>query len=186
MSSTCFSLAHNTTLITKNNLLMRLALFIALLNAALTPAAAQSLITFAGGSATGASGSFSWSVGEIVVSTAQTAAAATTQGFQQPPTAAAMVVDTVTENPVQVNAITPNGDDTNEFFLIKNAELMPNNRLVILNRWQEVIYQTEGYRNDWSGTAQNGIPLPTAAYYYIFWPNRNKKTAFRGTIHVLR
>lgn len=165
---------------------MRLALFLTLLSTASAPVSAQSLLTFAGGSATGTGGSFSWSVGEIVVSTAQTAASAATQGFQQPPTAATAVVDTLTENPVQVNAITPNGDDTNEFFLIKNAEGMPDNRLIILNRWQEVVYQTEGYRNDWSGTAQNGTPLPTAAYYYIFWPNRNKKTAFRGTIHVLR
>ncbi|GEM_PF-2482187 len=147
----------------------------------------QSLLTFAGGSANGSNGSFAWTAGEIIVSTAKTNKTVATQGFQQPTATEISVVDTLTENPVQVNAITPNGDATNEFFLIKNVHMMPDNRLIILNRWQEIVYKIDGYQNDWNGTTQDGSPLPMAAYYYIFFADLNrKKLVYKGTIHIIR
>ena len=53
--------------------------------------------------------------------------------------------------PVVPNVITVNGDLTNDLFHIKNLEQYPDSKLVILNRWGNVVYENPNYDNSWSG-----------------------------------
>lgn len=45
------------------------------------------------------------------------------------------------------NAISPNGDDKNEFLVIANIESYPDNRLTIFNRWGDKVFEITGYDN---------------------------------------
>lgn len=145
----------------------------------------QSLLTFAGGDVSGGGVNISWSAGELVIQTATDGTAAATQGYQQPVDTEDM--DTTVISNITVNVITPNNDGINDRFLIEGAENMPLNRLVIINRWREIVFEQDGYQNNWQGTTQSGLHLPQAAYYYFFYPDKNnKKDKQSGTIHILK
>ncbi|MCH2044511.1 MAG: gliding motility-associated C-terminal domain-containing protein [Saprospiraceae bacterium] len=64
------------------------------------------------------------------------------------------------------NALTPNADGKNDTWFIKNIELFPTNRVKILNRWGDIVYESEYYDNTWDGQFGGG-PLPAGTYYYI-------------------
>ncbi len=83
------------------------------------------------------------------------------------------------------NVLTPNGDGANDTFFIDKIESFPNNRLTIYNRWGNKVYETLGYKNNWSGTYQ-GKPLPVATYYYIIELNDEEKRKHSGYISILR
>ncbi|MEZ5057702.1 MAG: SdrD B-like domain-containing protein [Saprospiraceae bacterium] len=71
-------------------------------------------------------------------------------------------------NSLQVmTGFSPNGDQINDYFTILGIENHPNNELLIFNRWGNLVYETESYKNDWDGTF-NGTALPDGTYYYIF------------------
>ncbi|MEM6516752.1 MAG: gliding motility-associated C-terminal domain-containing protein, partial [Bacteroidota bacterium] len=71
------------------------------------------------------------------------------------------------------NEFSPNGDGVNEFFIIDCIENFPDNRLEVYNRWGNLVYKTNGYKNDWNGisngraTLNEGEELPVGTYYYI-------------------
>lgn len=53
------------------------------------------------------------------------------------------------------NLVTPNEDEANDFFQIKNLEAYPPAELTIFNRWGKQVFQSAAYKNDWSG--ESGI-----------------------------
>ncbi len=83
------------------------------------------------------------------------------------------------------NTMTPNGDGANDVFYIENIESFPNNHLVIYNRWGNIVYEANGYLNDWEGT-HNGKPLPVANYYYFIELNDEENRTHSGYISILR
>ena len=72
-----------------------------------------------------------------------------------------------------INAvITVNGDGINDTFVIPELERAPedypNNNLIIMNRWGDVVYEASPYNNDWDGTHyKTGEILPVGTYFYI-------------------
>ena len=92
-------------------------------------------------------------------------------------TLATVKVDHV--NPGQVviyDGVTPNGDGLNDYFIIDNIWLYPNNKVTIFNRWGREVFKTENY--DSNGNVFNGYAqgkgvvnssekLPSGTYYYI-------------------
>ena len=60
------------------------------------------------------------------------------------------------------NVLTPNGNDLNELFYLKNLEFYPNTALIIFNRWGAKLFETDNYQNDWKGSKYND-----GVYYYI-------------------
>jgi gliding motility-associated-like protein len=64
------------------------------------------------------------------------------------------------------NFITPNGDGANDFFFIDDALVYTSSRLIILNRYGQVVFSADGYQNDWSG--QDCVE---GVYFYQFYPN---------------
>ncbi len=64
-------------------------------------------------------------------------------------------------------AITPNNDGINDFWIIKGIEKYPDNLVQVYNRSGKVVYTKKGYANTWKGTYQsNSELLPTGSYYY--------------------
>ncbi|MDO5968490.1 gliding motility-associated C-terminal domain-containing protein, partial [Flavivirga aquimarina] len=74
---------------------------------------------------------------------------------------------------IVINEFSPNGDGVNEFLIINCIENYPNNRLEIYNRWGNIVYKKQGYRNEFDGTSNgrstiNGTEkLPVGTYYYV-------------------
>jgi len=75
------------------------------------------------------------------------------------------------------NAITPNADGINDYFILPCAIELTNNRLIIYNRWGQIVYTMDNYNNSWSGlyTGKNKL-LPDGTYYFIFFSDKNKPT----------
>lgn len=73
-------------------------------------------------------------------------------------------------------AISPNGDLKNDAYYVKGLEAYPNNKLIITNRWGNIVYEEEDYKNDWEGTNKNGKNLPEGVYYVIIEINEGEIT----------
>lgn len=66
------------------------------------------------------------------------------------------------------NTFTPNGDGTNDTWIIFRIESYPNCDVNIYDRWGQRVYHSIGYTNQkpWDGT-NSGAFLPAATYYYV-------------------
>lgn len=74
------------------------------------------------------------------------------------------------------NIFTPNGDDHNEVFYIRN--LPSESKLLITNRWGKEVYKTSSYQNDW-----NGGDTVDGMYYYTLSISGKSYT---GWVEILR
>ncbi|GIV33136.1 MAG: hypothetical protein KatS3mg031_0671 [Chitinophagales bacterium] len=84
------------------------------------------------------------------------------------------------------NAISPNQDESNEFWEIQGLEKYPDNEVIIFNRWGNEVYRKKGYRNQWNGVNQDGEPLPDGTYYFILKLNDAWKSIFTGYVVIFR
>ena len=74
------------------------------------------------------------------------------------------------------NAVSANGDGSNDVFLIEGIECYPNNTIEIYNRWGVLVYESKGYNNtdkSFKGYSEGRTTispnqlLPTGTYFYI-------------------
>lgn len=77
------------------------------------------------------------------------------------------------------NVFTPNGDNKNDVFYVKNLEYYPNTHLVIYDRWGKKVYESSNYPNNWNGGDQSD-----GVYYYVLTLPNSKK--FDGYVQILR
>ncbi len=84
------------------------------------------------------------------------------------------------------NGITPNGDGANETFYIENLEYFPDNDIIIFNRWGDIVFKAKPYLNDWTGTNQQGKPMPDGTYYYVLRLLIGDGDMYKGDITILR
>jgi gliding motility-associated-like protein len=64
-------------------------------------------------------------------------------------------------------AFSPNGDGKNETWVIQGLGKYPKTKVKVFNRWGNAMYtDNDGYNSPWDGT-NNGVPLPSATYYYV-------------------
>ncbi|WP_188476229.1 DUF7507 domain-containing protein, partial [Dokdonia pacifica] len=88
-----------------------------------------------------------------------------------------IITGVLNEEDVEVfNGVTPDGDNSNDIFIIRGIDRFPDNTVQIFNRWGVEVYFREGYLNDtdaFDGTSQaratlnKGKELPVGTYYYI-------------------
>jgi len=95
---------------------------------------------------------------------------------------------TENEDLVIHDAISPNGDGINDFFVIKGIELFENN-LEIYNRLQRLVYRVSNYQNDWDGISNQDTftneSLPSGIYYYVLnLPTQGR--SFAGPLYIVR
>ena len=51
------------------------------------------------------------------------------------------------------NAFSPNGDGTNDTYVITNIENYQNNTFTVFNRWGNKVFESTPYVNTWDGTS---------------------------------
>lgn len=86
----------------------------------------------------------------------------------------------VIAEPSFYNVITPDGNGTNDLFVIQNAERI-NNTLVVFNRWGKKVFEAENYDNTWDGG-----DLADGTYYYLFVYGVEMENEYQGTLTILR
>lgn len=92
-------------------------------------------------------------------------------------------IDLVVESCAVPNVITPNGDNVNETFYTRYADVYNDVILIIYNRWGRVVYKTDSYDNTWAGERMNGKPVSDGVYFFVMkWDGATKEEA--GTITV--
>lgn len=102
------------------------------------------------------------------------------------------------------NVFTPNGDNTNQEFVIimdENPngedgtkalggskdkrpvnEYYESSRLIIFNRWGKVVYESTNYQNDWDGD-----DLSVGVYYYVLeCHGRTRTDTYKGSLTIIR
>ena len=92
------------------------------------------------------------------------------------------------------NIITPNGDGKNDFFVIMNVAdstqepqplseiMLPQNELLVYNRWGKKVYDQAPYQNGWDGAG-----LPDGVYYFVFrYKKRDIAYHVDGTVTIMR
>ena len=84
------------------------------------------------------------------------------------------------------SGITPNGDATNETWIIDNIELFPNNDVTFYNRLGNRVWEGSNYDNStvvWGGENLSGNDLPSDTYFYIFESGSNVE---KGWVELTR
>jgi gliding motility-associated-like protein len=82
------------------------------------------------------------------------------------------------------SAFTPNGDNINDKWEIRNYFLYPGITVKVFNRRGLMIFSSKGYEKSWDGK-YNGNDVPSGTYYYIVNPNNGDKP-FTGTVTIVR
>jgi len=77
------------------------------------------------------------------------------------------------------NIITPNNDNANDFFKIKNLEYFPNTSVSIFNRWGTKLYENANYKNEW-----NADGISDGTYFYIISVSKDQQ--YKGYVTVFR
>lgn len=74
------------------------------------------------------------------------------------------------------NAVSPNSNGENDYFLIDNIEHLPNNKVEIFNRWGVKVFETTAYdtagnvfrgESDGRLTSNGSQNLPAGTYFYV-------------------
>ena len=70
------------------------------------------------------------------------------------------------------NGFSPDGDGTNDYFVITDIGNYPSNHFWVYNRWGNLVYDKKTYDNSWDGKLNvNGLVygdnLPEGTYFYI-------------------
>lgn len=92
--------------------------------------------------------------------------------------------------PVDISSIptafTPNGDGTNDTFLIPFIDEDFNGRVTIISRWGDVIYSSDNYYYaPWDGHYKGKL-MPTATYYYVVSFGSDQRNEIKGNISIVR
>lgn len=70
----------------------------------------------------------------------------------------------------------PNDDGSNDAYIVQGLEGFPNNRMLVVNRWGNTVFDQLNYRNDWRGENQQGEALPNGTYFVIITINEGEQT----------
>ncbi len=81
------------------------------------------------------------------------------------------------------NLFTPNGDGKNDTWTMDNIDYVYGCNVMVFNRWNQKVFESSTYNNDWNGTS-NGSPLPEDTYYYVIECDGEIK--YKGALTLVR
>jgi gliding motility-associated-like protein len=101
---------------------------------------------------------------------------------------AIIVVNPMEDDEITVSqGFSPNGDNVNETLHIENIDSYPQNKLVIFNRWGNVVYEKSGYSSDseWNGNADDSgamgnSKVPEGTYFYVLETGQSRLDASKA------
>ena len=107
------------------------------------------------------------------------------RGLQYAPIAALAAV--VVPEVVIPTGFTPNGDGKNDTWEIPGMADYPGADVVIHDRWGQVVFRSNGYRDPWDGT-NNGRALAVGTYYYHIQLNQleGRSPPYTGFVTIVR
>lgn len=82
------------------------------------------------------------------------------------------------------SAFSPNGDGTNDVWVIRNIHRYSSVVVQIFNRWGAEVFSSNGYPQAWDGT-YSGEPVPAATYYYVIRLD-SASEVITGTVTIVR
>ncbi len=82
------------------------------------------------------------------------------------------------------NIVSPDGDGVNDFWIVQNIQLYPNNEVRVFDRAGRLVFSKKGYDNTWDATI-NRAPLSEDTYYYIVDLGKGNPT-LKGFITIVR
>jgi gliding motility-associated-like protein/uncharacterized repeat protein (TIGR01451 family) len=81
----------------------------------------------------------------------------------------------------------PNEDGENDFFVVHGIKSYPENTITVFNRWGNIVYQKDGYADEWYGENTAGEALPDATYFVILKAMvAGKETVLQGYVDLRR
>jgi gliding motility-associated-like protein len=85
-------------------------------------------------------------------------------------------------------AFTPNNDGLNDFFRPHNALKADNYQFKVFNRWGQLVFSSNNWRDKWDGTIRGQKQAPGVYVWMLSYTNRDtKQPIFRkGTITLIR
>ncbi len=165
----------------------------AIINTSVTSAATNEPVTFSDGSTGGAGTiiSWNWSIPPNTYSVQNppsqtyplqgtycaTLTVTNDMGCTSVTSECILIADSV----IAPNIFTPNGDSYNELLIFKNLEAYPDSRLLLFNRWGNVIYESANYKNDWTAKDVND-----GTYYYVLYINDKDATVMSGWVAIYK
>lgn len=70
------------------------------------------------------------------------------------------------------NAFSPDGDGTNEGWVIEGMDYRVHYKVVIFDRWENIVFQSDNYQNNWGGeNYASGENLAEGTYFYLIMPS---------------
>ena len=87
------------------------------------------------------------------------------------------------------NFVSPNGDSYNDVLTIRNIQKIPENELIIFNRWGQIVYNVKKYGTNGKffrgDSNKNNLKLPAGTYYYSFtYKINNEIKNIKGFIYL--
>lgn len=76
-------------------------------------------------------------------------------------------------------AFTPNGDGKNDCFSVNIPGVVSNYKLMICNRWGQIVFESYSYGDCWNGTL-GGVPQPIGTYFYYYKGNSSSCGSVKG------
>jgi gliding motility-associated-like protein len=71
----------------------------------------------------------------------------------------------------------------NDYWYISDLEQYGSIEVTVYNRFGQVVYHSNSYKNDWDGKWK-GYPLPSASYYYLI--KSSAKGFITGVVNIVR
>jgi gliding motility-associated-like protein len=123
-------------------------------------------------------------VGEVAVKTDSSASIILSQGFEQ----SNYSISPVTIELTPPNAFSPDGDGTNDTWILPINDLYAENKVVVFNRWGEIIREFSNYNNFdivWNGTNKNNVQVSEGTYFYVIEVN-SQNISTSGWVQIVR
>lgn len=143
----------------------------------------QSLVNSTGNTIQSSTISIEYSIGEIGITTLESNENNITQGLLQP------IYRLKDCNLLHLipNAFTPNRDNVNDCFGVKNWPIPSSYQLNVYNRWGMLVFKTNNIAECWNGEV-NGIKQDMGAYVYMIKANTPAcgQITYKGTVLLIR
>jgi gliding motility-associated-like protein len=87
--------------------------------------------------------------------------------------------------------VSPNGDGHNDTWQIDGLDNFLNAKVMIFNRWGNLIYEVTPYSTPWNGEPNTGLEIdgsggkvPVGTYFYVIELNDQEKNVYKGYLEL--
>lgn len=112
-------------------------------------------------------------------------------GCASSPSVVFVSIDTCVTDDFHIpDGFSPNGDGTNDLFVIRGILNFPGNTFLVYNRWGNKVFEANPYTNTWDGKSDGGLSvggdqLPVGTYFYVL-DLGDGTPVYKGTIYLNR